>query len=139
MHGVARLKGKGEEGRGPSNGRERKEKRKERKEKGGGGREGDATRKLPERPYRVECTGSRPTSEVKRRRARSALGWGTARPGRMGAGGEGGGGEGVGLRLGCPAHETPSRFKREQQRNDNKKEKGDEKREGEGGKRGGCK
>ena len=31
------------------------------------------------RPYRVECTGSLPTSEVKRRRARSVLGWGTAR------------------------------------------------------------
>ena len=30
------------------------------------------------RPYRVECTGSLPTSEVKRRRARSVLGWGTA-------------------------------------------------------------
>ena len=31
------------------------------------------------RPYRVECTGSLSTSEVKRRRARSVLGWGTAR------------------------------------------------------------
>ena len=31
------------------------------------------------RPYRVECTGSLPTSEVKRRRAQSVLGWGTAR------------------------------------------------------------
>ena len=31
------------------------------------------------RPYRVECTGSLLTSEVKRRRARSVLGWGTAR------------------------------------------------------------
>ena len=31
------------------------------------------------RPYRVECTGSLPTSEVKRRRARLVLGWGTAR------------------------------------------------------------
>ena len=31
------------------------------------------------RPYRVECTGSLPTSEVKRRRARLVLGWGAAR------------------------------------------------------------
>lgn len=31
------------------------------------------------RPYRVECTGSLLTSEVKRRRARLVLGWGTAR------------------------------------------------------------
>ena len=31
------------------------------------------------RPYRVEHTGSLPTSEVKRRRARLVLGWGTAR------------------------------------------------------------
>ena len=31
------------------------------------------------RPYRAECTGSLPTSEVKRRRARLVLGWGTAR------------------------------------------------------------
>ena len=31
------------------------------------------------RPYRVECTGSLPNSEVKRRRARLVLGWGTAR------------------------------------------------------------
>ena len=31
------------------------------------------------RPYRVECTESLPTSEVKRRRARLVLGWGTAR------------------------------------------------------------
>ena len=31
------------------------------------------------RPYRVECTGSFPTSAVKRRRARLVLGWGTAR------------------------------------------------------------
>ena len=31
------------------------------------------------RPYRVECAGSLPTSEVKRRRARLVLGWGTAR------------------------------------------------------------
>ena len=30
------------------------------------------------RPYRVECTGSLSTSEVKQRRARSVLGWGTA-------------------------------------------------------------
>ena len=30
------------------------------------------------RPYRVECTGSLPTSGVKRRRARLVLGWGTA-------------------------------------------------------------
>ena len=31
------------------------------------------------RPYRVECAGPLPTSEVKRRRARLVLGWGTAR------------------------------------------------------------
>ena len=31
------------------------------------------------RPYRAECTGSLPTSEVKRRRPRLVLGWGTAR------------------------------------------------------------
>ena len=31
------------------------------------------------RPYRVECTGSLPNSEVKRHRARLVLGWGTAR------------------------------------------------------------
>ena len=31
------------------------------------------------RLYRVECTGSLPTSEAKQRRARLALGWGTAR------------------------------------------------------------
>ena len=31
------------------------------------------------RPYRVECTGSLLTSEVKRHRARIVLGWGTAR------------------------------------------------------------
>jgi hypothetical protein len=30
------------------------------------------------RPYRVEYTGSLPTSEVKRHRARLVLGWGTA-------------------------------------------------------------
>ena len=30
------------------------------------------------RPYRVECTGSLSTSEVKQRRARLVLGWGTA-------------------------------------------------------------
>ena len=30
------------------------------------------------RPYHVECTGSLPTSEVKRHRARLVLGWGTA-------------------------------------------------------------
>ena len=30
------------------------------------------------RPYHVECTGSLSTSEVKQRRARSVLGWGTA-------------------------------------------------------------
>ena len=30
------------------------------------------------RPYRVECTGSLSTSEVKQHRARSVLGWGTA-------------------------------------------------------------
>ena len=29
------------------------------------------------RPYRVECTGSLLTSEVKRHRARLVLGWGT--------------------------------------------------------------
>ena len=34
---------------------------------------------LCRRPYRVECTGSLPTSEVKRRRAQLVLGWGTAR------------------------------------------------------------
>ena len=34
---------------------------------------------LRQRPYRVECTGSLPNSEVKRRRARLVLGWGTAR------------------------------------------------------------
>ena len=34
---------------------------------------------LCQRPYRVECTGSLPNSEVKRRRARLVLGWGTAR------------------------------------------------------------
>ena len=33
------------------------------------------------RPYRVERNGSLPTSEVKRRRARLVLGWGTAREG----------------------------------------------------------
>jgi hypothetical protein len=31
------------------------------------------------RPYRVECTGSLLTSELKRRGARLLLGWGTAR------------------------------------------------------------
>ena len=36
-------------------------------------------RRMPRRrPYRVECTGSLLTSEVKRHRARSVLGWGTA-------------------------------------------------------------
>ena len=30
------------------------------------------------RPYCVECTRSHPNSEVKRRKARSVLGWGTA-------------------------------------------------------------
>ena len=30
------------------------------------------------RPYRVECTGSLSTSEVKQRRAWLVLGWGTA-------------------------------------------------------------
>ena len=30
------------------------------------------------RPYRIGCTGSLSTSEVKRRRARLVLGWGTA-------------------------------------------------------------
>jgi hypothetical protein len=34
---------------------------------------------ISRRPYRVECTGSLLTSELKRRRARLALGWGTAR------------------------------------------------------------
>ena len=34
--------------------------------------------KYRRRPYRVECTGSLLTSEVKQRRARSVLGWGTA-------------------------------------------------------------
>ena len=38
-----------------------------------------ALRDLRWRPYRVERTGSLPTSEVKRRRARLVLGWGTAR------------------------------------------------------------
>ena len=38
-----------------------------------------ARRDLRWRPYRVERTGSLPTSEVKRRRARLVLGWGTAR------------------------------------------------------------
>ena len=33
---------------------------------------------LRQRPYRVECTGSLPNSEVKRRRARIVPGWGTA-------------------------------------------------------------
>ena len=32
-----------------------------------------------QRPYFVECTRSHPNSEVKRRKARSVLGWGTAR------------------------------------------------------------
>ena len=40
---------------------------------------GDKNNSLCWRPYRVECTGSLPTSEVKRRRARLVLGWGTAR------------------------------------------------------------
>ena len=39
----------------------------------------DKNNSLCWRPYRVECTGSLPTSEVKRRRARLVLGWGTAR------------------------------------------------------------
>ena len=30
------------------------------------------------RPYHAECTGSRPITEVKQRRARSVLGWVTA-------------------------------------------------------------
>ena len=38
----------------------------------------DKNNSLCWRPYRVECTGSLPTSEVKRRRARLVLGWGTA-------------------------------------------------------------
>ena len=33
---------------------------------------------LRRRPYRIECTGSLLTSEVKQCRARSVLGWGTA-------------------------------------------------------------
>ena len=54
---------------------------------GGGGRMGDGRKmraSLAEllfcrrRPYRVECTGSLSTSEVKQRRARLVLGWGTA-------------------------------------------------------------
>ena len=69
------------------------------------------------RPYHVECTGSLPTSEVKRHRARLVLGWGTAwedlrvltapnsrtgdrekreRGGREGGRAEGGGGGGRG-------------------------------------------
>ena len=40
---------------------------------------GDKNNSLCWRPYRVECTGSLPTSEVKRRRARLVLGWGAAR------------------------------------------------------------
>ena len=39
----------------------------------------DKNNSLCWRPYRVECSGSLPTSEVKRRRARLVLGWGTAR------------------------------------------------------------
>ena len=35
--------------------------------------------RIRRRPYRVECTGSLLTSAVKRRRARLAQGWGTAR------------------------------------------------------------
>jgi hypothetical protein len=35
--------------------------------------------RIRRRPYRVECTGSLLTSEVKRRRAPLVLGWGTAR------------------------------------------------------------
>jgi hypothetical protein len=35
--------------------------------------------RIRRRPYRVECTGSLLTSEVKRRRARLVLGWGAAR------------------------------------------------------------
>ena len=38
----------------------------------------DATLPCRRRPYCVECTGSLLTSEVKQRRARSVLGWGTA-------------------------------------------------------------
>jgi hypothetical protein len=38
-----------------------------------------AKKSCRQRPYRVECTGSLPNSEVKRRRARLVLGWGTAR------------------------------------------------------------
>ena len=33
---------------------------------------------LRQRPYCVECTRSHPNSEVKQRKARSVLGWGTA-------------------------------------------------------------
>jgi hypothetical protein len=35
--------------------------------------------RIRRRPYRVECTGSLLTSELKRRRARLVPGWGTAR------------------------------------------------------------
>ncbi len=42
-------------------------------------RESRSSQRSRWRPYRVECTGSLPTSEVKRRRARLVLGWGTAR------------------------------------------------------------
>jgi hypothetical protein len=35
--------------------------------------------RIRRRPYRVECTGSLLTSEIKRRRALLLLGWGTAR------------------------------------------------------------
>jgi hypothetical protein len=35
--------------------------------------------RIRRRPYRVLCTGSLLTSEIKRRRARLVLGWGTAR------------------------------------------------------------
>ena len=35
-------------------------------------------RRCRRRPYRVECTGSLSTSEVKQHRARLVLGWGTA-------------------------------------------------------------
>ena len=38
-----------------------------------------ATVSFRQRPYFVEYTRSHPNSEVKRRKARSVLGWGTAR------------------------------------------------------------
>ena len=46
----------------------------------GGDKKGTATapHRFRRRPYRVECTGSLSTSEVKQHRARLVLGWGTA-------------------------------------------------------------